>query len=463
MIAGHTIDVIEHNLAIIEATNATKTLIAAVPTLESTESDDDGKLPPLTPYVDDDLPKIIAIYSNDKPNILYLSESDSDEDASALISNKEKQNLYCYKDLHNYYRTDLLAAWFKSTEWQDRLQELRVRHNIHGLEGNYKERCRIENIRLRYAEYAEKREFLKRAKNHPDKLWTEKQLDEILSRGDRVWSWYRIYEMEIRSRQNSKRELINIDISDAQHNKRLEKREEEISKRYAKFRKQQKKEKKIKFKKEFGRDFYSDFDDDTDDELPFCIWMRKIRAEEKRRQNLIDKKEIEEKMAVRLLSCYDDEPYFDGENCYHEIPDSKVGSLFRFNRRNVIYTAEPGDIDLEGEEYMKVLISRSDALVLKYNTLRKEEQLKKKLKRDNTSEKDDDDCDDREPTYTYIRKRMDAEKKCITVDEDEHLANCLTRRLKGIEAKTIRNSLRVNSSETINYIIKKRKSINLEN
>ena len=62
-------------------------------------------------------------------------------------------------------------------------------------------------------------------------------------------------------------------------------------------------------------------------------------------------------MAVRLLSCYDDEPYFDGESYYHEIPDSKVGSLFRFNRRrNVIYTAEPGDIDLEGEEYMKVLI-----------------------------------------------------------------------------------------------------------
>ena len=34
-----------------------------------------------------------------------------------------------------------------------------IRHNIHGLEGNYKERCKIENIRLRYAEYAEKREF----------------------------------------------------------------------------------------------------------------------------------------------------------------------------------------------------------------------------------------------------------------------------------------------------------------
>jgi hypothetical protein len=68
--------------------------------------------------------------------------------------------------------------------------------------------------------------------------------------------------LEIR-RQNSKRELINIDISDAQHNKRLEKREEEISKRYVKFRKQQKKEMKINFKKEFGRGFYSDFDDDT--------------------------------------------------------------------------------------------------------------------------------------------------------------------------------------------------------
>jgi hypothetical protein len=101
-------------------------------------------------------------------------------------------------------------------------------------------------------------------------------------------------------------------------------------------------------------------------------------------------------MAVRLLSCYDDEPYFDGENCYHEIPDSKVGSLFRFNRRNVICTTEPSDIDyLEGEEYMKLLISRSDALVLKYNTLRKEEQIKKKLKTDSTSKKDDDDCDDR--------------------------------------------------------------------
>ena len=101
--------------------------------------------------------------------------------------------------------------------------------------------------------------------------------------------------------------------------------------------------------------------------------------------------------------------------------------------------------------YMKVLIFRSDASVLKYNTLRKEEQIKKKLRRDNTSEKDDYDCDDREPIYT-IRKRMDAEKKCVTVDEDEHLRNCLTRRLKGIEANTIRNSLRVNSSETMNYI-----------
>ena len=76
---------------------------------------------------------------------------------------------------------------------------------------------------------------------------------------------------------------------------------------------------------------------------------------------------------------------------------------------------------------MKVLISRSDALVLKYNILRKEEQLKKKLKRDSTSEKDDDDCDDREPTYLYIRKRIVTEKKSATVDEDEHLANCLTR------------------------------------
>ena len=66
MIDGHTIDVIEHNLAIIAATNATKTLIAALSTLETTESDDDKKLPPLTPYVDDDLPKIIAIYSNDQ-------------------------------------------------------------------------------------------------------------------------------------------------------------------------------------------------------------------------------------------------------------------------------------------------------------------------------------------------------------------------------------------------------------
>jgi hypothetical protein len=67
MIAGHTINVIEHNLAIIEAINATKNLIAALPKLESTESDDDEKLPPLTPYEDDDLTKIIAIYSNDKP------------------------------------------------------------------------------------------------------------------------------------------------------------------------------------------------------------------------------------------------------------------------------------------------------------------------------------------------------------------------------------------------------------
>ena len=33
MIAGHTINLIEHNLAIIEATNATKNLIAALPTL----------------------------------------------------------------------------------------------------------------------------------------------------------------------------------------------------------------------------------------------------------------------------------------------------------------------------------------------------------------------------------------------------------------------------------------------
>ena len=114
MIAGHTIEVNEHNLAIIETTNATKNLIAALPTLESTESDDD-----------DDLPKIIAIYSNDKPNIIYLSESESDENTSALISNKEKQNLYCYYVLHNYYRTDLLAAWFKSAECQDRLQKLR--------------------------------------------------------------------------------------------------------------------------------------------------------------------------------------------------------------------------------------------------------------------------------------------------------------------------------------------------
>ena len=73
---------------------------------------------------------------------------------------------------------------------------------------------------------------------------------------DRVWSWYRIYEMEIISRQNSERELINIDISDAQqHNKEQKREKKKRAKDMLNLGNNKKKEKKMKFKKEFGRDF----------------------------------------------------------------------------------------------------------------------------------------------------------------------------------------------------------------